>query len=259
MPLVYDTIYKKNENIRLIKMTYNNLINYTYNWIYNRSISQEKVNYFFNELKIKSINIGWTLHAFMCKITGDIKLLDGQHRREAIKLYLENTDIDMINNEEITLWIYEIEDEDNNEDQILEMFEKLNNNEPIDKSQLPSKRKIQLSKMIKKEECFKSGIRMNINTIQSKSPYISLKQVNKIVDDIIKKYPELSNEEIIKKMKEMNRKISIMATNENIEEQLFNRKLNKKEKEIIEESRNIKFYLNLKNSKYDNFKWIDEL
>jgi hypothetical protein len=47
-------------------------------------------------------------------------------------------------------------------------------------------------------------------------------------------------------IKEMNKKISNMAIIENIEEQLFKRKLNKKEKEIIDECFELKFYLNIK-------------
>ena len=130
--------------------------------------------------------------------------------------------------------------------------------EPIYKPQT-NDRKINLINLIINEPCFKKAIRTNENINEARSPYISKKQVKNIVDTILNKFPSLTNEEILIKMKEMNKKISDMATIDNIEEQLFKRKLNKKEKEIIDECFELKFYLNIKNSIYDNFKWIDEL
>ena len=252
-------IYTKNENIRLIKVNYRWLIHYTQNWIYNRSLSSEKVNELYEEIKTNSNKICWTLHAFFNKSNNDVIILDGQHRREAIKKYLELNDLDMSNEDDILIWLYDIEDEETNELEIIDLFIKLNNNEPINPKNLPSKRKINLFNLIINESCFKKAIRTSETTIEARSPYISKKQVKNIIDLIINKYPLFTNEELLIKMKEMNKKISNMATIENIEEQLFKRKLNKKEKEIIDECFEIKFYLNIKNSIYDNFKWIDEL
>ena len=252
-------IYTKNENIRLIKVNYRWLNHYTKNWLYNRSISSVKVDELYEEIKTNSNKICWTLHAFFNKSNKDVIILDGQHRREAIKKYLELNDLDMSNEDDILIWLYDIEDEETNELEIINLFIKLNNNEPIDKGSIPSIRKIKLNNLIINDPCFKKAIRTNENTLVSRSPYISKKQVKNIIDLIINKYPQLTNDEILIKMKEMNKKISNMATIENIEEQLFKRKLNKKEKEIIDECFEIKFYLNIKNSIYDNFKWIDEL
>ena len=252
-------IYTKNENIRLIKVNYRWLNHYTKNWLYNRSISSVKVDELYEEIKTNSNKICWTLHAFFNKSNNDVIILDGQHRREAIKKYLELNDHDLSNEDDILIWLYDIEDEETNEEYLIDLFIKLNNNEPIDRGILPSKRKINLFNLIINEPCFKKCIRPSEITNEARSPYISKKQVKNIIDLIINKYPQLSNEEILIKMKEMNKRISNMATIENIEEQLFKRKLNKKEKEIIDECFEIKFYLNIKNSIYDNFKWIDEL
>ena len=106
--------------------------------------------------------------------------------------------------------------------------------EPIYKPQT-NDRKINLFNLIINEPCFKKAIRTNENINEARSPYISKKQVKNIVDTILNKFPSLTNEEILIKMKEMNKKISDMATIDNIEEQLFKRKLNKNEKEIIDE------------------------
>jgi hypothetical protein len=252
-------IYTKNENIRLIKVNYRWLNHYTKNWLYNRSISSVKVDELYEEIKTNSNKICWTLHAFFNKSNNDVIILDGQHRREAIKKYLELNDHDLSNEDDILIWLYDIEDEETNEEYLIDLFIKLNNNEPIDRGILPSKRKINLFNLIINEPCFKKGVRPSETTNEARSPYISKKQVKNMIDLIINKYPQLSNEEILIKMKEMNKKISNMATIENIEEQLFKRKLNKKEKEIIDECFELKFYLNIKNSIYDNFKWIDEL
>lgn len=252
-------IYTKNENIRLIKVNYRWLNHYTKNWLYNRSLSNEKVDELYEEIKTNSNKLCWNLHAFFNKSNNEVIILDGQHRREAIKKYLELNDNDMSNEDEILIWLYDIEDEETNEEYLIDLFIKLNNNEPIDRRILPSKRKINLFNLIINDSCFKKAIRQNENTNEARSPYISKKQVKNIIDIIINKIPLLNNEEILIKMKEINKKISNMATIENIEEQLFKRKLNKKEKEIIDECFEIKFYLNIKNSIYDNFKWIDEL
>jgi hypothetical protein len=80
------------------------------------------------------------------------------------------------------------------------------------------------------EPCFKIAIRESEAINEAKSPYISKKQIKNIIDIIINKYLELSNEEILLKMKEINNKISIMAIVENVEEHLFKRTLNKKRK-----------------------------
>ena len=252
-------IYTKNENIRLIKVSYRWLIHYTKNWLYNRSISDIKVNELYEEIKTNSNKICWTLHAFFNKSNNDVIILDGQHRREVIKKFLELNDHNMSNEDEILIWLYDIDDEETNEEYLIDLFIKLNNNEPIERGILPSKRKISLFNLIITDSCFKKGIRYSENTNEARSPYISKKQVKNIIDIIINKFPQLTNEEILIKMKEMNKKISNMAIIENIEEQLFKRKLNKKEKEIIDECFEIKFYLNIKNSIYDNLKWIDEI
>ena len=255
----FEIIYTKNDNLRLIKMNYRQLIQYTQSWIYNRSLSLEKVNDLYDEISKNSANISWTLYAFYDNSKNEIKLLDGQHRREAIIKYLELNDLNMSNNDDIFIWLYYIENEEINEEEIIELFIKLNKNEPIDFSQIPSKRKMNLFKLIKNEPLFKKAIRQNPNTMVAYSPYISQKQIKNIIDIILNKYPLLSNEDILQKMKEMNNKISIMARIDNVEEQLFNKKMTKNDKEIIEECFEIKFYLNIKKSIYDNFKWIDEL
>lgn len=249
----YEIIYTKNENLRLVKCSYRYLIHYTQNWIYNRTLSNQKVDELYEDIKTNTNKNAWTLYAY--RSNNEIKILDGQHRREAIKKYLETNDTDMTNNDEILIWLYE----ESNEDKIVELFIKLNKNEPIDKIQLPSKRKVKLFNLIISDATFKNAIRANENTNEARSPYISKKQVKNVIDLIINRYPNLTNDEILLKMKEMNSKISMMAIIENAEEQLFRRQLKKKEKEILDECFEIKFYLNIKNSIYDNFKWIEEL
>jgi hypothetical protein len=190
----FEIIYTKNDNLRLIKMNYRQLIQYTQSWIYNRSLSLEKVNDLYDEISKNSANISWTLYAFYDNSKNEIKLLDGQHRREAIIKYLELNDLNMSNNDDIFIWLYYIENEEINEEEIIELFIKLNKNEPINFSQLPSKRKMNLFKLIKNEPLFKKAIRQNPNTMVAYSPYISQKQIKNIIDIILNKYPLLSNE-----------------------------------------------------------------
>ncbi len=261
MPFEYSIIYYKNAGTKLIKTTYREFIMNSCNWIHNRKIDENKVNLFLRELTNNSIKIGWTFHSFLDKSTGEIKLLDGQHRREAIKKFLEISDIDMSNNDEITLWVYEIENELSCEEEIINLFITINNNEPIDETMLPSRRKMNLWRMICNNQVLKSGITKNMNTIKSRAPFISPKEVKTIIDKLLARthLNQLEDDEIIEKLKEINNKISLMAGNENLP-QLFNReRITKKERDIIEEARKIKFFLKIPGSIYEDFKWIELL
>lgn len=261
MPFKYSIIYWENSKTSLIKTTYRELITNTYNWIHNRNIDENKVNDLYEELVKGNRKIGWTLHAYLDKSIEEVKLLDGQHRREAIKKFIELNDIEMKNNDEITLWLYEIPNEIEYEQLIIELFTKINSNHPIDPSMLPSQRKMELFRIICNHSAFKSGIRTNPKTITSNPPFISLKEVKIIVDKILtkSKLAIMENSEIIEKLKEINHKISIMAINENLYK-LFNKnKLTKKDKDMIDEAHSIKFYLKLKGTIYENFSWIDEI
>jgi hypothetical protein len=242
----------------LIKTNYRDFIINTINWIYNRNIDDTKIDNLYNDIKTNNINIGWTFHAFYDKSTKQIKILDGQHRREAIKRVLEE-DINMTYNNDIIIWLYEIENEEDNEEEIIDIFIKINNNKPIDQTQLPSKRKLDLNKKIRSDIILKSGISSAINATIAHPPRLCPKQIKKMVDEIISKYHYLTNDDILMKIKSMNNKIGIMAIEENVH-QLFNKdKLNKKEKEIVAKAHEIKFYLNIKGSIYEDFKWIDYL
>jgi len=261
MPFDYSIIYYKNSGTKLVKATYRDFITNTSNWIYNRRIDEAKVELFLRELTNNSIKIGWTFHSFLDKSSGEIKLLDGQHRREAIKKFLETSDIDMTNNDEITLWIYEIDNELICEEEVINLFITINNNEPVDETMLPSRRKMKLVRMICNNPILKSGITKNADTIKSRSPYIAPKEVKTIVDKILSnsQLAQFEDEIIISKIKEMNNRISIMAIEENLQK-LFNKeKISKKEKEIIEKARDLRFYLKISGSIYDDFKWINQL
>jgi hypothetical protein len=207
-----------------------------------------------NEIKLRLIDniIKLKFEKFKVYINGGTEFYD--------KIIIDKIDIFLIKNNIIFKLVSEYELYNINQKNIFNIFiEKYIKFIKIKPIQLPSKIKYNLFKLIINEPCFKKAIKISEAVNEARSPYISKKQIKNIIDNIINKYPDLSNEEILLKMKEINNKISIMATVENVEEQLFRRRLNKKEKEIIDKCFEIKFYLNIKNSIYDNFKWIDEL
>ena len=254
----YSILHKINENTLLVKMTYRQLIHYTSNWIYNRTIDYNKVEELFKELEKTTdyYKIGWTLHAFKDISTNNIKLLDGQHRREAIKLYLDKYDINMNDNNEIILWIYLFENEIDNEEQIIELFKNINNNKSFDEKELPSKRKIELIKLLKLHHILSKGIKLDPRRNTSHSPYIHIKEFKGIIDKILEYYSHLTNEMIINRLQYINHRISLLTTEENWNSLFGKREISDKRLEIINKCHNIKFYLNIKDSKYNYNEWI---
>jgi len=254
----FTILYEKNDKTQLIKLTFRQLMNFTSNWIYNRTIDYNKVNELLKELEKSTdyYKVGWILHAFKDKSTNSIKLLDGQHRREAIKLYIEKYDVNMDDNNEIIMWLYTFENEIDNEIEIIELFKLINNNKPFDENELPSKRKIELIKLLKSHSKLKNGIKCDPRRNTAHSPYIHIKEFKGIIDKILQKYDYLTNEEIINRLQYINHKISLLTTEEKWKNLFGKREMTDKRLEIIDKCHIIGFYLHIKDSIYDYNEWI---
>lgn len=254
----FTILYEKNDKTQLIKLTFRQLMNFTSNWIYNRTIDYNKVNELLKELEKSTdyYKVGWILHAFKDKSTNSIKLLDGQHRREAIKLYIDKYDVNMDDNNEIIMWLYTFENEIDNEIEIIELFKLINNNKPFDENELPSKRKIELIKLLKSHSKLKNGIKCDPRRNTAHSPYIHIKEFKGIIDKILQRYDYLTNEEIINRLQYINHKISLLTTEEKWKNLFGKREMTDKRLEIIDKCHIIGFYLHIKDSIYDYNEWI---
>jgi len=252
----YDIIYQKTQNIKLVKMSYRNFMIYTSNWIYNRNINEERVNSIYENIK-NNIEIGWILEGYEDKITNNIKILNGQHRGEAIKKYLREFDDFFVCNKDILIWIYEIENEEKQEDYIINLFKLLNSSIQINEYELPCKRKIELIKDVKQNNILNKGIKDDPKTNSSHQPYIHIKELKVIFDMILRENYNLSNSEIINNLVKINNIIGCIC-NKNSLDKLFGKKIiTDKRLNIINKCNDIKFYLNIKESNYNKEIWIN--
>lgn len=250
----YQVLYQKDDTTKLVKMSYLNLLKYTDNWIYNRDINLERVDAIYNSIKNNSIN-GWTLHAFEDE-KKSIRLLDGQHRYEAIKRYLSEYDVYNTCTNEITIWIYMITDEESNEDYLIDLFKIINSNKQINEYELPSKRKLQLTKMVCNDSIISKGIKMDTRTSTSNQPYIHIKEFKVIIDKILRDFPDLSNDEIILNIKIINNRIRCLANEANFKFLFGRKEMTDKRLLILNKCHDINFYLNIKESCYNRDNWI---
>lgn len=250
----YQVIYNQDEKTKLVKMSFRNLLLYTDNWIYNRDINLERVEEIYKSIKDNSM-CGWTLHAFEDD-KKNIRLLDGQHRYEAIKRYLSEYDIYNTCNYELTIWIYMIENEESHEDKLIDLFKIINSNKQINEYELPSKRKIELTKIISSDSILSKGIKNDSKTSTSYQPYIHLKEVKVIIDKILKDFPELSNDEILINIKNINNRIRYLATEANFKLLFGKKEKNMKRLLLLHKCHEINFYLNIRESCYNRDIWI---
>lgn len=258
---IYEVIYTKDTKTRLVKMTYRNFMNNTANWIYNRSIDENRVNSIYENIK-ESNPIGWTLEAFLDKsITSkdktNIKIINGQHRAAAIKKFLAENDSYMYCDREVLVWIYDIENEEENEEEIIELFKKVNSSIQLNEFELPSRKKIELCNQLLIHPILKEGIKTDAKTNTSHPPYIHIKQFKSIFDEIIKNYPDMTIIEIIDSMVKINNRISCIC-NEDSFEKLFGRKQITDERlKSMNKANQIRFYLNIKDCVYSKDKWLN--
>lgn len=257
----YKVIYVKDEKTILVEMSYRDIMNNTSNWIYNREIEYDRVNNIYDNIK-ENNSIGWTLDAFVDKsITNDdkinIKIINGQHRVEAIRTYLSKHDNYMYCNRSVLVWLYFIENEDENPDEVIEIFKKVNSSYQLKECQFPSKIKIEICNQIIIHPILKEGIKTDSKTNIAHQPYIHIKELKEIIDKIIENNSEMTINEIIDGIVKINNRISCIC-NENSFEKLFGKKqITDKRLKHMNKANEIKFYLNIKESIYSKDIWYN--
>jgi hypothetical protein len=252
-------IDKKDDNTFFIKLSFRELLAYTGYWCYNRTICAEKVEELYSSLCI-SYNIPFILHAIYDEKHTDtvrkLLILDGQHRREAVKQYIENKDKTWDCPHCVWLCVYKYSNaETHHMHQILDLFKKINNNRVFNTSELPDTFIIDLVKELCEIQHFKNkkAIGTNISTSTCHSPCIHKKELNILFTNNKEeiKASNLTLQQLIENIQKINHRLSMKPFDE-----LYIPSQRNTEKIRYQKAVSKGFFLNLKNSKYVPDVWI---
>jgi hypothetical protein len=239
-----NSILSENEKSMMIKMDYRSLNQNVETWDYNREIKPEIVDKLFENIKDKSNYIIWTLTAVKERKSNTLYLIDGQHRHEAIKKFMQN-DIDFKEDKFVFIQVYLVDSIEEEDDYIRDLFIKINNNEPFNINDIPSILNIKIIKMIIKDKILKNGISTigknqtaNQPKIHKKTIYAKLNEYNIFIKD-------LSDEIILQNLKIINNYIGLKSYKEIFDnEKEADKQANKN---AWEKAKELKFYLGFKN------------
>ncbi len=253
-------IDKKDDNTFLIKMSFTEVLAYTTSWCFNRKINTEKVNEIYTSLTTSYV-IPFILHAIYdekhTNPIAKILILDGQHRVDAIRKYME---LDISGQCEYNVWIciYKVNySETNNTSTVLDMFKKINNNRVVTDDELPDTFIMDLVNQICEISLFKKNrvIGLNLNNNSCHQPCIHKKELNSLLNENKTIIKEFNNtiQQLIENIQKINHKLSMKSF-----EELFSSKYRNytKEQYRYKEAVTKKFFLNLKNSIYAPEIWI---
>lgn len=251
-------IDKKDDHTFMIKLTFRELLVYTKNWCYNRSISDEKVDEIYQSL-CKCYTIPFILQAVYDEMHNNIAkllILDGQHRKEAVRKFIQTTDVSMECTHCVWICVYRISDaESNNTNTVIDIFKKINNNRIFNEKELPDTFIVDLVKQICNIPIFRRQgvIKTSDNHHSAHPPCIHKKELNSLLNlhqDTIRNSGK-TIAELVSNVQIINHKLSMM-TFENMFS-VANRRL-----EIVRYQKAVakNFFLNLKNSRFPPELWI---
>lgn len=242
-------VSEKDTNTFLIKITFKELLQYSDSWSYNRRIDDTKTQELYETL-CEGYDIPWTLSAIydttITSVARNILILDGQHRKQAINMYVKNFESRITFERNVWIWMFHIDySETTNSNAAVNLFKKINNNRVFEKTEIPNTIAIDIVKMICENDELKQGIKTNDKFNTSHSPYIHRKELNAIINENIDVLAHMSSDEIIQNMIIINNIIKEYYKNKASNDV----RLQKAEKE--------NFFLNMgKKSKYSITKWI---
>jgi hypothetical protein len=234
----------ENEKSMIIKMDYKNLYQSVGSWSYNREIKLEIVEKLFENIKDRSNNITWILTAVKERSANMIYLIDGQHRYEAIKKFIEN-DVNYKNDKFLYIQVYLIDSIKDDDEYIIDLFMKLNNHSPLYMHDFPSIQNINIIKKIIKDKILKNGISIDEKKLTAHQPKIHNKTLHTKFNQYNHFIKDLNDETIIQNLKIINNYIGLKSY-----EQIFKNEkeaLKKTNKNAWEKAKELKFYLGFKN------------
>ena len=211
-------VYNIDNNKAIIKLTAKELIRDAKVWTYNRDINEDKVN----ELKEQYIvNLGnhdimspvWMPSLVYDKYSEPdnitLIVIDGQHRREAIRSLLQEGKIN--ENIEIMCIMYTIDKcETENIKVIVDLFNKINNNLHLEKKDYPEIFALEIISELKKNNELvpdKKAIKKGKTNKTAREPCMHEKEFSNLLKEHYQTYQHLSKEKLIENLKIINRKI----------------------------------------------------
>lgn len=256
---IYDKIIdKKDDDVFFIKLSFRELIAYTGYWCYNRTICQEKVDELYISL-CSAYNVPFILHAIYDEKHKDqmrrLLILDGQHRREAIKKYLDTHDKDWTCQHCVWICVYKFEHSEAHTAQVIELFKKINNNRVFDAGELPDTFIADLVNMVCEIPHYKKNKVISTNSITNTchAPCIHKKELNTLFvknADIIKSEKN-TIPQLISNIQTINHRLSLKSYDE-----LYAPSQRNGEKIRYQKAVTKGFFLNLKNSRFGPETWI---
>jgi hypothetical protein len=252
-------IDRKDDNTFFIKLTFRELLAYTGYWCYNRTICSEKVAELYTSL-CECYNIPFILHAIYDEKHNDpvrkLLILDGQHRREAIKQYIETNDKSWDCPHCVWICVYKYNNAETHQTApVLDLFKKINNNRIFNMSELPDTFIIDLVKEICEIPHFKKqkAIGTNVQTNSCHSPCIHKKELNTLFTNNKEeiKATNLTLTQLVENVQKINHRLSMKSFDE-----LYVPCQRNTEKVRYQKAVSKGFFLNLKNSKYTPDVWV---
>jgi hypothetical protein len=252
-------IDKMTENTFMIKISFRELLAYTQNWCYNRNIDAAKIDEIYNSL-CKSYDMPFMLQAVYDEKYGHpvikLLLLDGQHRKEAIRKYIEINDITMDCPYSVWLCVYKISNSETmNTDKVIDLFKKINNNRVFNVDELPDTFVVDLTKAVCETPVFKKKgvIKTSDNTKSAHSPCVHKKELHAVFNNNrgTIKNGKKTIAELVKNILLINHKISLMKYQD-----LYTVSHRQTETGRYEKAVALGFFLNLRNSQYTPDVWI---
>lgn len=244
-----------NDNIKLVKISFNYFINNYYSNLYfNRKINDNKVNELYYILTNNEYILPWTCHSLYDIKNNKKQILDGQHRYEAINKYRDIYK-NINNNLFIYMWEYDIDDINNinSNKYVLELFKKLNNNSPLNDDDIPKNKIVEVLFKLKQNITLKNGIGIDDKFKSCHSPKIHEKELFELLNKHEYLFKSLSVDEIINNIIIINEKLKNLTPIELYKNKSF---LSLKEKKILEKANIYNFYLGIKDSYYPPSFWI---
>lgn len=260
---IYDKVITKscddNYHKFIISLTAREIVE-TSNWCYNREINDERVEELYEQF-VKNITKNditqplWIFQAIYDekndKEGNGLYMLDGQHRKKVLGKYLSNYDDDMKYDEKFICIVYKIDYcESIGKKKSIELFKKINNNRQFKDEELPDDFVAELVDMMSCDPILKFGIKIKDNSETAHEPCIHKKELNAFFNANKDKIKNMTHEEIIANIKKINNKLSLKDYKD-----LYGNKGKKKET-YHNKAKQLKFYLNLKTSKYPLNEWI---
>ncbi len=250
--MVKQILHQIDDNTCLIKMPLRTLVQEIEDWDENRVLSESKVAEILNSYKKRDIALITSLFRSVVYPCGRQVLLDGHHRKEAAKEFLKEFK-DFNENIDIFLVKHTVASDDSED--IYDLHIKSNLCKPLERGQIPNFKRTALIKAFKANQILKNGISSTRTALRAQQPKISLNELAELAGEISMKYPEMPTELIIYNIKDINHRLSLMFTVDNLSNMTL--KGQKIKPEILEKANKIKFYLNIRDSKFNKDNWIN--